>query len=110
MESITINNINPFLVYFREPMIGFSGNIQVSTEVDSRDVYFIFDNKGEAVSAKDIAAHVMFSFDDINVNIESISAGDTFDVNVNRYQVQGVEDTCSLLKYNLAKETECNQF
>ena len=106
MESITINNINPFLVYFREPMIGFSGNIQVSTEVDSRDVYFIFDNKGEAVSAKDIAAHVMFSLNDTRVNIESISAGETFDVNVKRYTVLGAEDTCSLLKYNPTKENK----
>lgn len=103
MESITINNINPFLVYFREPMIGFSGNIQVSTEVDSRDVYFIFDKKGDAVSAKDIAAHVMFSLNDTSVNIESISVGDTFDVDVKRYTVLEAEDTCSLLKYNLVK-------
>lgn len=107
MESITINNIDSFIVqFFGELRKGFFGNIQVSTEDDSRNVFFIFDNKGETVSAKDIAAHVMFSFDDINVNIESISVGDTFDVDVKRYTVLGAEDTCSLLKYDPAKENK----
>lgn len=105
MESITINTINPFSVYyFGEPMIGYSGNIQVSEEKNSRNVFFIFDAKGTAVYAKDIAAHDMFRLVDASVNIKSISAGQTFDVDVNRYQVQGTEDTCSLLKYNPANK------
>lgn len=107
MESITINNIDSFIVhFFGELRKGFFGNIQVSTEDDSRNVFFIFDNKGETVSAKDIDAHIMFSLDDISVNIESISAGETFDVNVKRYTVLGAEDTCSLLKYNPTKENK----
>lgn len=86
-ETITILNISAQDIHYLDQTLRyFLANIHASKDSEemNRLVYFIFDNVGTHVIAKDIKDKVAFEFDD-NIKISDITSGKSYPVETHTY-------------------------
>ena len=86
-ETITILGIKPREIHdLNQTLRYFLANIHASKDPEemNRLVYFMFDNVGTHVVAKDIKNKVAFEFDD-DIKISDITAGESYPVETHTY-------------------------
>jgi len=87
-ETIQIIEISSFDEnIFGKKMRGYYAIIHASKDaVDSkRNVYFMFNNMGQKIIAKDLDGHVAFKLVKEEEKVQTITEGKTYDVTVNQY-------------------------